>query len=443
MDYETIDWEAEAARVEAAFGIQVTLQSKDREVANGVRYSELSNYPLSPKAKVQLSLQYRSDGDRQFNIYIYGNDHAYTILGLDGDGTCWRFQTNSRSVTNLLVQGLSYLGLMTSQIEQYMKRSFTSNEELESLIANRPAMQFEPIDWEAEATRFIMAFDVEEKCQFVRSADEEKPYYYLCETGGEAGNESDEFVLLSNGQYRSFSLYPDAYYFFISREKKARRDCEFVGIHHDGTVMRNINTEPLYIVAEGVFNLGLYSPEVEVTFKGVYLQSSKQLWEAEHQARLAGERKNLAYDSMDWEAETKRIVAAFEMVEPCRFIRHAGTASCEATERMDDKNTSRILLKNGLRAAVSYSRTAKSFGISYDNRYYGVGFRWDGSHIKRNPPKQTKRAKPRPDIVYDTLGKALFFLDLFTPEVEEVIGGSITAHQKLEWQLEYEQCNGL
>ena len=37
-----------------------------------------------------------------------------------------------------------------------------------------------------------------------------------------------------------------------------------------------------------------------------------------------------------------------------------------------------------------------------------------------------------------TLAKGLFYLDLLTPEVEDLLQLSLSEHEKLEWMLEYE-----
>jgi len=131
------------------------------------------------------------------------------------------------------------------------------------------------------------------------------------------------------------------------------------------------------------------------------------------------------FESMDWEAEAQRVAAAFGVEAPCQFLEFDSNQRLLYVQGF----TSRIWLKHTqtLYLTAFYAQNGRLFTITQgygDSAELFIG--WDGS-VDRRP------------WFYDhnpIIARALFYLDLLTPEAEEALCISVSAHDRLEWMLQ-------
>ena len=140
---------------------------------------------------------------------------------------------------------------------------------------------------------------------------------------------------------------------------------------------------------------------------------------------------------MDWKAEAKRIQVAFNLKTECEFVQNESGACLESVGGQKDEGIylQGEYLHDWLELLVTYSAKDRVFEISRvrtPEKLHGGSFSmviitWDGSTSIIGG-----------DSYSHILARALFHLDLLTPEVEITIRATISAHEKLEWKLEYE-----
>jgi hypothetical protein len=145
------------------------------------------------------------------------------------------------------------------------------------------------------------------------------------------------------------------------------------------------------------------------------------------------------YETMDWEAEAIRVARAFGIKEKCefRFERLRNGTRMSAFKQMSlyiEATASKPSLPWGdvLHASCDNDgRTYDAIAKSSSDFNLVISFEWDG---------ELMIAELVDNYAYvDLFAKGLFHLGLLTEEVEAELKIYITAHQKLEWALEYEE----
>lgn len=139
------------------------------------------------------------------------------------------------------------------------------------------------------------------------------------------------------------------------------------------------------------------------------------------------------YDTIDWQAEAQRVKRAFGVEGECEF-------------RLE--NYERLLYEDGDEGMIYQPKIAENLYVQAawtdSDRYFlihqchghkstSIGI-WDTGVLNDSPN----------DLTYAVpLARALFHLDLLTPEVETALQVTISHHEKLEWLREYEERYGV
>ena len=136
---------------------------------------------------------------------------------------------------------------------------------------------------------------------------------------------------------------------------------------------------------------------------------------------------------MDWKAEAERVARAFGLEGKCEFYRR---------NKHDESRYFRHLVKpyaitfphpiGETRLRVTYDPNGRHFDLSNGSAWSLMSVGWD------------VRQYQLPILAFYNfhIAKALFYLDLLTPEIEDALEVSISAHEKLEWILEFEARYG-
>jgi len=168
----------------------------------------------------------------------------------------------------------------------------------------------------------------------------------------------------------------------------------------------------------------------------VIINREKQLMQGiwPDQPTILKEEKDSLYENLmaidDWDAEAEQICRAFGITEPCVFVGPVkGKILRPAAHRLGF-NDERPSFGNGLFLEVTY-HWARSFKLA-NGTYFGV-CRVEDSTRGRISASLQKEA-----VIPSAFAKGLFNLGLLTPKVEDKLKLSITQHEKLEWQLEFE-----
>lgn len=156
---------------------------------------------------------------------------------------------------------------------------------------------------------------------------------------------------------------------------------------------------------------------------------------------------NQTYETMDWDAEAKRVAAAFGLDMTAEYEFREFPEENPQTMLLRQIGAPKIVLPTRPETSFEYFIGAKGriFVLSNNgNPNNGpVGARamtlaslyWDGT-IDITPFQLDSRYS-------EILARALFHLDLLTPEVEQALQVSVSAHEKIEWGRECEKRNGL
>jgi hypothetical protein len=133
----------------------------------------------------------------------------------------------------------------------------------------------------------------------------------------------------------------------------------------------------------------------------------------------------MAYETLNWKHEANRVAAAFGAEGECEFVEF------DAGQRLLQwRGWSRIYLAGSLYFGALYDGEGRLFSVTEGYTDAAEIFiSWDGSVNQR--PWFYKH-----NIL---LARALFHLQLLTPEVEGALNVSVTAHDKLEWTLNYRE----
>jgi hypothetical protein len=177
------------------------------------------------------------------------------------------------------------------------------------------------------------------------------------------------------------------------------------------------------------------------------------------------------YEKMDWETEAKRVEQAFGIVKSCVWEQellallnedaHTGdeleTTTEMRLELADSKYDHMDIGKSHFFECV-YSQEGRTFQV-YDKEveksspFYNlieIAIAWDGNYKVSmmtgeifNSWNGTHGVSLLSRELRVTLARGLFFLRLLTPAIETSLEVTISAHEELEWALEYETRNGL
>lgn len=128
----------------------------------------------------------------------------------------------------------------------------------------------------------------------------------------------------------------------------------------------------------------------------------------------------MTYKTIDWVAEAERVRRAFGIEEECEFKFNRN--------RMELKHNNWWPEVNGAIIFISFFDDRKSFAVCDDR---------ESSSCAIFTEKEPDVFRSNSEVSAPQLAKALCHLSLLTAEVETALGVSISAHQKLEWELEY------
>lgn len=134
------------------------------------------------------------------------------------------------------------------------------------------------------------------------------------------------------------------------------------------------------------------------------------------------------FDSIDWKAEATRVALAFG-VKTHSYFGKSNWGYGKAM-RFYISGGPRVYLEtlDTAQLIVLYSRECREFTlIKFPDGKASVSLSYSGQLIDK------------PSIVHSIysypLARALFLLDLLTPEVENALQTTISTHQKIEWML--------
>ena len=150
------------------------------------------------------------------------------------------------------------------------------------------------------------------------------------------------------------------------------------------------------------------------------------------------------YETMDWEAEAKRIARAFGVEGECHFeVPQHDPPAQGGSQRIPQTGFRTLRLKNG-----DYARLANGVHFWCDyRRGAGRNYWLRASLHSRLGIKVAWGGQLAFQIDDYTLAPALtkgsFHLGLLTSEIEAALKANVTAHEKLEWTREYEERYGL
>lgn len=138
----------------------------------------------------------------------------------------------------------------------------------------------------------------------------------------------------------------------------------------------------------------------------------------------------MTYETIDWEAEAKRVAKAFGIKGECVWI-DVRKQAVQLVALDDLVCKYGIPISEDAYAVVQYSKGSRFFQIFDGSPDVGIFINWQGAVWES-------------DVIAhgDTLAKALYHLSLLTPEVEQALGVTIDAHTKLEWELEFAGRDG-
>jgi len=145
------------------------------------------------------------------------------------------------------------------------------------------------------------------------------------------------------------------------------------------------------------------------------------------------------YETLDWELEARRVAKAFEIEKECYFYSVIESNGEECRWLRLKGEDSPLLFNRHAWFNIRYTREYRGFYVVVPDLKWAVlevEFSWNGELIE--------------SIFTDyhalKIARGLFRLGLLTPAIETELWALMTnnsAHEKLEWKLEYEAQNGL
>ena len=133
------------------------------------------------------------------------------------------------------------------------------------------------------------------------------------------------------------------------------------------------------------------------------------------------------YETIDWDAEALRIARAFGVEAPLRFRRKIKDSKIRH-DLLSGSHT-HIVVHETLRLTVNYKPHCLHFKLHYGDVATAVTIGYNG--MVGQATVESKYS--------NQLAKGLFHLGLLHHDTIEILGWSISEHDKLEWLLEYEE----
>jgi hypothetical protein len=135
------------------------------------------------------------------------------------------------------------------------------------------------------------------------------------------------------------------------------------------------------------------------------------------------------YETIDWELEAKRVMAAFNIAECCEFVDRYTVGKVLVGSNEFDPLSDAPSNRDGLTIRSQMNEHHRYFAVQDDNGVItSVSLQHDGG-INAGP------------LWFDyvpVLYKGLFLLGLLNDEIEHELKYSPSHHERLEWALEYE-----
>jgi len=136
----------------------------------------------------------------------------------------------------------------------------------------------------------------------------------------------------------------------------------------------------------------------------------------------------------DWGAEAALMMRAFGVTEECQFFGPHKMKMLLLKDHPHDDEKGEIPIGD-FWLRVIYNTDSRLFQLRDADRSLVIAARllWNGDLYTRN-----KRERAAEQL----MAKGLFNLGLLTPEIEEKLRLTLTLHEKLEWQMEWEKSEG-
>ncbi len=140
------------------------------------------------------------------------------------------------------------------------------------------------------------------------------------------------------------------------------------------------------------------------------------------------------YETMDWEAEAVRVAWAFDVKTECKFrqkVKRFGEWRILLSCGRND-----VTIRDDLRLYVTYK--PQSMWFKLEDKTTSLSWTWvtldmNGRMVDAGTTHEFS----------DRMVKGLCRLGLLTPEIDAALESGATAHEKLEWALEFVERNGL
>lgn len=133
---------------------------------------------------------------------------------------------------------------------------------------------------------------------------------------------------------------------------------------------------------------------------------------------------NYPQSEADWAKSADQIMTAFGSTASCVFIDKTGFPHRTLVPKNEFKSCE-VNLSGGASLRVLYSTTSLYFSYTSATSSFALSLNNDGTLARVNSQRGDG----------EVFARALFFLDLLTPEVEQAIEFPISGHQKMEWAL--------
>jgi len=139
---------------------------------------------------------------------------------------------------------------------------------------------------------------------------------------------------------------------------------------------------------------------------------------------------------INWELEAKRVGLAFGLTWPCWFVRYGDANKTYQLITTKSGEWHELIGQDEIQLHIRYTKDGRWYYLKDSSQQSLMRFCRQLNHF-------TYSAIPFLPDHSKIFVRALFKLDLLTPQVEECLGITISTHEKLEWTLEYEQRYGV
>lgn len=147
------------------------------------------------------------------------------------------------------------------------------------------------------------------------------------------------------------------------------------------------------------------------------------------------------WDRQRWENDAARIGRAFGIQGEFRELPEHPKRFCKIVPD-GEKPEWFFNVKNDLWLGIIYMKDCRLLQIAENERHrvlIRVHLGWRRTNFHANIIRNIEGCQEAQLI----LAKGLYYLDFLTPELEASLGITVSAHEKLEWRLEYEARYGL